>query len=418
MENPSQKYDVIIIGGGPSGMMAALSVMKHHPEFSVAIIDRTFELGRKVLVTGAGRGNLTNSNLKQHPEKPYHGNQEFIASVFSQFPYDNILKFFDELGVPLYEEKKTNKGKMFPVIDHAKTIRDILLDEITQHNITVIVNTIVTAMSRQGDKWIVTGGDVSFSSKYLIVSTGGRTYPSLGSDGTGFDLLKSLGHTIITLVPSAVPVVSKNLLSHLLQGEKMNMEAQVLIDGKPVSRATGDVMFTQYGFSGPAVFDISRDFSVRINREGKSDTTIRLNFFPERTKEEVRVELVKRFTKHPDFPVAHCLWGLLPQKIAGAVCATAKLPIEMVAKNVIDEHVTSLVTILTSFEAEISGTRGWNEAEFTAGGVNTDEVSPTLESKKSHRVYITGEILDVDGPVGGYNLSWAWATGFIAGKLQ
>jgi predicted Rossmann fold flavoprotein len=413
----STLYDVVIIGGGPSGMMAALSVRRRHPEYSVLIIDRTFELGRKLLVTGAGRGNITNINLLHDPEKLYHGDQQFIQSVFTQFPYNDILKFFDGLGVPLYEEKKTNKGKMFPVINHAKTIRDLIVDEVAQEKVTVIVNTTVTTICRSDGQWKISAADIRFLSKYLIISTGGRTYPSLGSDGTGYDLLKSLGHTIISPVPSAVPLVSKNPLSHLLQGEKMTMQAEAVIDGKPVSRATGDVMFTQYGYSGPAVFDISRDISIRINREGKQDTKIRLHFFPGKTPDELTDELIRRFAKHPGFPVAHCLWGLLPQKVAGAVCAAAKLPIDMVAKNIKDVHIKLLIGILTSFEADVTGTRGWNEAEFTAGGVDTHEMSSTLESKKVSRLYIAGELLDVDGPVGGYNLSWAWASGFVAGKL-
>jgi predicted Rossmann fold flavoprotein len=132
----------------------------------------------------------------------------------------------------------------------------------------------------------------------------------------------------------------------------------------------------------------------------------------------LKSELDKRFAKHPGLPVAHCLWGLLPQKAAGAVCAAAKLPVDLSAQHLTQEQIQQIITILTSFEAVVTGTRGWNEAEFTAGGVDTAEIcADTLESKKAKHIYFAGEILDVDGPVGGYNLSWAWASGFVAGRL-
>ncbi len=412
-------YDVVIIGGGPAGMMAAISAKTHHPEASVVIIDRTFEIGRKFLTAGAGRGNLTNSNLRNGPDGHYFGDQEKIRDVFSSFGYTDIMAFFEKLGLPMYEEKKTGKGKIFPVIDHAKTVRDMLVDYLKEMGVEVMCSTAVIDIVRADPLWHVLTEKERYQTTNVIISAGGKTYPALGSDGTGYELARSMGHTITGPVPSAVPVVCKNMLSHLLQGEKADMRATSIIAGRDVTTAVGDVMFTQYGLSGPAILDISRDYSIRINREGKNDCRIRLSFFPSRTTEEVKEEISKRWELHPTYPVANTLWGLLTQKVSGAVCAAARISKETVAARLTDSEKKTLLEVMTAFESDIVGTRGWNEAEFTAGGVDLVDIdSKTMQSMRSPHLYFAGEVLDVDGHVGGYNLSWAWATGWIAGKLK
>lgn len=412
-------FDVAIIGGGAAGIMAALSVKFHHPAYSVVIFDRTFELGRKLLTAGAGRGNLTNSNLGNGPAGFFHGDMSFITSIFNQFGYPDILKFFDNLGVPVYEEKKTNKGKIFPVIDHAKTVRDVLVDALLEKGISIFYSTSVSMITKYRDVWNIVSDKGDYGARVIILSAGGKTYPALGSDGSGYTIAASLGHTIIAPIVSAVPIVSKNLLSHLLQGEKIVMQSTAVIGGQDKTTAIGDVMFTQYGFSGPAILDISYDISVRIHREGKRDTGVRLSFFPNTSAGDVKKILEERWQKHPTYLVTHNLWGLLTQKISGAVCAVAEIPKERLSGEVTREEFDRLIQTLISFTADVTDTRGWNEGEFTAGGVDTAEIDPhALASKKVKGLYFAGEIINVDGMVGGHNLSWAWSSGWVAGKIQ
>ena len=344
MYNDQPSFDVIIIGGGPAGMMAALSVKIHHPDFSVAILDKTFELGRKFLTSGAGRGNLTNVNLENGPQGYFYGDQAFIQSVFSQYGYTDIMSFFAELGVPTYEEKKTSKGKIFPNIDNAKTVRDMFVDVLKEKGIAIFCSEIISSLFKSEDTWRVKTNDRELSARFVILSTGGKTYPALGADGSGYALAERLGHTIITPVVTAVSVVSKNLLSHYMQGEKMVMQVTSVISGQDMTTAIGDVMFTQYGFSGPAIFDVSHDISIRINRDGVKDVSVRFSFFPHMTPMEVREILQKRLEKHRLLPVAHSLWGLFTEKAAGAICAVAELSKERLAGELTKDEYKGFYT--------------------------------------------------------------------------
>lgn len=424
-------YNLIIIGGGAAGIMAAISAKRNHPEYSVAILDRTFALGRKILVCGAGRCNLTNINLDKSIEDHYYGaSKEFISSIFEQFGYQDIIKFFADLGIEVYTERKTNIGKIFPVTDQAKTVTSLLEDELDRLGVEILLNTDVTKISKDSSGMFIIDaskltqegkveGGVSFNSEFLIISAGGKTYPALGSNGSGYTLLELLGHNLITPVPSALPIVSKNRLSQELQGVKMEIEVTTIIDGKEIKTRSDDVMFTQYGLSGPAILNISREISIHINRESKSGVQIKLNFFPGKSSSEVKEYLNDRWKKRPSQTLEKSLFGIFPNKISSSILKVLGFDINRKVEDLRDNEKDFLASKLTNYIVDIQGTRGWNEAEFTAGGIDTNEVNQgTLESKLMKDLYFCGEILDVDGDVGGFNLSWAWSSGNVAGKLQ
>jgi predicted Rossmann fold flavoprotein len=425
-------YDLIIIGGGAAGIMAAISSKRNNPNLSVAIIDRTFALGRKILVCGAGRCNITNVNLDKSIEGHYYGaSTDFIQSIFSQFSYKEILNFFDELGIGLYVERKTNIGKLFPVTDQAKTVTALLEDELDRLGVDVFLNTEVSEIKTKkinpkiqnnfevNTQNLETKEFVIHNSSFVILSAGGKTYPALGSNGSGYHLVEKLGHNIIKPVPSALPVVSKNPLSQELQGTKLEIEVTSIIDGKELKTRTDDVMFTQYGLSGPAILNISREISIHINRENKSNVSIKLNFFPGKSYEEAMQFLKDRWSRRPNQSLEKSLFGIFPNKIPSAILKVLKLDKDLEVSKLSNQQIELLVKGLTGYIVPVNGTRGWNEAEFTAGGIDTKEVNEkTLESKIVPNLFFCGEILDVDGDVGGFNLSWAWSSGHVAGKLR
>jgi len=407
-------YDICIIGGGAAGMMAAFSAREHHKDASIVIVDHTFELGRKILVAGAGRGNLTNANVEDDDYVHFHGNPNVIKEIFSQYNGKKIQTFFENLGVPLYEEQKTGRGKIFPIVDNAKTVRDILVDELQKQHIEILTSTEVTGISQKEHGWNISTDKDDILSQSLILACGGMTYPSLGSNGLGYILARSIGHTIVEPVPSAVPLVTKSVLCHFLQGERITMEVST-----KEHTYVGDVLFTQYGISGTAIFDISRDISIQLNRQHTHSVPLYLSFFPLVGKNEVLEIVEKRLLRDPHQSVARSLWGLFTVKVANALCAAANIQKETTASTLTQEEKMNLVSTLTRYELTITGTRGWNEAEFTSGGVAMDEVDTrTLASKKVPHLYIAGELLDIDGDVGGYNLSWAWASGWVAGQCK
>jgi predicted Rossmann fold flavoprotein len=318
----------------------------------------------------------------------------------------------------MYEETKNSRGKIFPIINNARTVREILVDKLIELSVEVKLGLQIQQINLSENVWKILSRDTNLTARSLILTAGGKTYPSLGSDGSGYMLTQSIGHKIIEPVPCAVPLVSKNQLSHFLQGETVKMKVISVIGGKITDESTGEVMFTQYGFSGPAIFDVSRNISLRLNRGKISDVKLRLSFLPDMTADEIKAEINQRISNHPKLPLAHAFYGLLTVKSSGAVCAVSNISKDRLAGDITGPEKDRLMNVLTDFQTDILQTRGWNEAEFTSGGIDTGEIdSHTLASKLNQSLYFAGEIIDVDGMVGGYNLSWAWASGWIAGKL-
>ncbi len=427
-------HDLIIIGGGAAGQMAAISAKRANPKLKVAILDRTFALGRKILVCGAGRCNVTNINLDKSIDNHYYTNNPgFPNNALTKFGYQDILNFFDDLGVNLYVEQKTDIGKLFPTTDQAKTITGVLEEELRLLGVEVHLLTQVEKITkarnskiedRKKEEFMIetlkldqAGHPLSqetFTAEKIILSAGGKTYPALGSNGSGYSIAESFGHKIIEPVPSALPLVSKNPLSHFLQGMKLEAEVTSIINGKRIKTRTDDVMFTQYGLSGPAILNISREISIHINREQKSGVEVEINFLPGKN---IRSELEKRWKARPELTLEKSLYGLFPNKFAEALPRAIQLDHTKAVKDLSAAETHRLIESLSAFKIKIDGTRSWNEAEFTAGGVDTRDVNPdTLESKLTPGLFFCGEILDVDGDVGGFNLSWAWSSGNLAGK--
>lgn len=413
----TEQYSKIIIGGGAAGIMAAIFAKQKSPKARVAIIDQSFALGRKILISGAGRCNLTNVNLEKNYLDKYFGNKAIIEGVFKQFGYQEIIIFFNSLGLEVYEEMKSGAGKIFPKNDSAKAVVALLQSKLEQLGVEIIFNTVVNKIKKDKNGFIISANSNQYSAEKVIIAAGGKCYPALGSDGSGYELARAFGHKIIEPVPSGVSLVGKNFLSQALQGTKIEAEIKALVNGKQIVQACGDVLFAQYGLSGMAILLVSRDLSIALNREEAKEVSVILNFLPGKNTEQAKKYLLERFNKNPEQTIEQNLWGIFPIKFVSAILKIAKIGTSVEIGKLRNLEIEKLLDVLINYEVNITGTRGWNEAEFTAGGVATAEVNPkTLESKLMPGLYFCGEVLDIDGEIGGYNLSWAWASGAVAGR--
>jgi len=354
--------------------------------------------GKKILASGNGRCNLLNDNLDESFYS--RSSRSLVKSIFKKYGKDKILGFFEELGLKTYSEH----GRIFPITNQSSSVLKVLEMEQTRLAIPVELNFTVDHVSFSKGKFLVrqkTGK--SIECEKLIIAGGGRSYPALGSDGSSYALAGQLGHRIIEPVPAAVPLVIKDRLCHLLQGQKIFAKVKALIDGKTACESAGDLLFTKYGLSGTAIIDVSEEISIAINREKKDNVFISVDMVPFMNNDILEDEIADRVKRGiiPEDLIA----GILPNKFGLALK-------ESLAKDDTDDIVVSLKNRLF----KVLETRGWNEAEFTCGGVDTNEVNEvTLESKLVNGLYFAGEVIDVCGRRGGYNLAWAWASGLAAG---
>lgn len=391
-----QRLKVAIVGGGASGIVAAISAGRLGDK--VVLCEKMPRLGKKILASGNGRCNLSNENLDSS-----HYNtrsQDLVRSIFERFGRDSISEFFSSLGVKLYSEE----GRIFPVTDQSATVLRALELELSRLSIPVDLNFDVAHIDESMGKYtLISKTGKRIECEKIVIACGGRSYPSFGSDGSGFQLARRFNHSIVEPVPSCVPVLTKNPLCHALQGQKIPATGKAVIGGEVLAEAGGELLFTKYGLSGTVILDVSRPISIALNRSAKKSAEIVVDIAPFMSTDELRNELIKR-TKEKRTQ-DDMLVGILPNKFGPAL------------KKMIDiKNADKTAAFLKAIRFKVDGTRGWNEADFTAGGVDTREVNAyTLGSKLAQDVYFAGEVLDVDGERGGYNLAWAWASGYVAG---
>ena len=403
-------YDVIVIGGGAAGMMAAITAKRRRA--SVLVCEKMPKLGTKLLITGAGRCNLLNETLD--PSFYNSGGQVLVASVLGQFGKDAMLQFFKELGLAVYADET---GRIFPVTNQAASVLKVLEMELERLKIVVDLGCEIQSVRpvKNGFEVRARSGEAETGRK-IILCAGGKSYPALGADGNGYTLAAAFGHKILEPVPSTVALVVKDPWCHALQGQKVRVSVTSGIQGKEIRTATGELLFTQYGLSGTAILDVSDEISVAVNRARAANVSVAVDFIPFMEEKELLAELsgrLERGIRREDLTE-----GLLPHKLSAVVLGEKEISRHHKEKGA-DPFIQALVRTLKHKEFKVSGTRGWNEAEFTAGGVRVEDVDPvTLESKLQPGLYFAGEILDVQGRRGGYNLAWAWASGAVAGKTK
>jgi len=404
-------FDIAVVGGGAAGLVAAVSGARRGA--AVTVLERLPRAGKKLLATGGGRCNLLNENLAAPAF--ISSDPGLVASVLDRFGKMEIRAFFEGLGLRLQTEED---GRVYPVTNQASSVLKVLELEVGRLGVSVAADfeaADITASS--GGFSVASAAGRTVEARAVILAGGGKSYPALGSNGSCYALAGRFGHSLVPPVPSAVPLLVKDPMCHALQGQKLMVRAVSLIAGQAGQKAEGELLFAQYGLSGTAALDVSESLSIAVNRDGTRDTAVIVDLVPFMSEEDLTAELSRRMEagwSAKDFGA-----GLLPEKFALVMPQFLRNSGASAGNLSHGEAARRLAAALKSKKFAVQGTRGWNEAEFTSGGVDAREIKPrTLESKLRRGLYFAGEVLDVQGGRGGYNLAWAWASGFVAGLTE
>jgi len=404
------KSKIIVIGGGASGMVAAIFAARLGAK--VTILERKDKIGRKILATGNGRCNLTNKNVAIQHYYSVREDQNFLSKILSEFDVEKTLGFFSELGIDVVEKEE---GRLYPRSDQASSVVSVLLLELERLKVDIRCDEQVNAIEIGDNIKVLTDNSKYYCNK-LIVATGGKSCPDLGSNGSGFELAKSFGHTIKQTFPSLVQLQTDYPYLKQLKGTKVIGTVQLLNDqNELIKEERGEILFTDYGISGPPVLQISRDASYYY--ENHLDTYVLIDLIPEQSIEQLDVLLTNRFSIMPTKSAENTLIGFINNRLIMPILKSSEISASKKAGDITKEERKRIVQCLKNVSMKVTGTQDWNNSQVTAGGVKLSEVNiNNLVSKKAKSIYLCGEILDVDGICGGYNLQWAWSSGAVAGK--
>lgn len=401
--------DIVVVGAGAAGLMAAVVAARTDPGLRVVAVDGARKIGAKILVSGGGRCNVTNEVVS--PDDFTGGSRNSIRKILGRFTVDDTVAFFEKLGVEL---KREQGGKLFPTTDSAQTVLDALLDATHAASAEVLHPFRVDRIDRQGDAFRIHAGGATLDAARVVLSTGGKSLPRTGSDGGGYALARALGHsTTPEVFPALVPLLLPN--GHpLTKLSGLSAPARLTVAGSTGKRSTsveGSLLCTHFGLSGPAALDVSRHLlNARFDDVG---TGLFCDWLPDEAPEAFEEALQE---DGPQTPYGR-LRRRLPERLAAAIFERAAVPIDTPAAELPRKSRRALVETAKRWPLEITGDRGWNFAEVTAGGVPLDEIDPTkMASRRSPGLYLCGEICDVDGRIGGFNFQWAWASGAVAGR--
>ena len=391
-----------IIGGGASGMAAALAAARSGNE--VLLFERQARVGRKLLATGNGRCNLTNLHASSNG---YHGEDaSFAHGALTAFSVKKTLNWFQDLGLYTVAEES---GRVYPYSDQANSVVDVLRFALQQPNVRLLTGFEVTRVRKTAEGFLVESKEEKYTCDRLIIACGGLAGTKLGGSMSGYQLLRSLGHHVTRLRPALVQVKSSWGGCVSLKGVRANCHAMICHDGALYSQSTGELQFTDYGLSGPVIFEISRDV---CQKSGK--WICKLDFLPNVTEESLMQELRRR--KQREIPAEELLTGILHNRLGRVLLQAAGIRGQKPVADLTDGEIRDVCEKVKSFEVPLTETMGMDSAQVTAGGVVTAEFDPdTMQSRIVPGLYACGEVLDIDGDCGGYNLQWAWSSGTVAG---
>ncbi|ODP26276.1 uncharacterized protein PTI45_04116 [Paenibacillus nuruki] len=411
-------YDIIVIGGGSAGLMASVAASEDGAQ--VLLVDKGNKLGRKLGISGGGRCNVTNAKEIDDLIKYIPGNGRFLYSALANFSNRDIMTFFENMGIQLKEE---DNGRMFPVSDKAKTVVDALINKVRSQGVQIRTNsTVDEVLYDQGQAVGVRlrSGEV-FHSRAVIIAVGGKSVPQTGSEGDGYAWAEQAGHTITDLYPTEVPMTSPEpfIQSKELQGLSLRNIGLTVWNpkGKKLIYHDGDMIFTHFGISGPTALRCSQYVVKALKKFPVTSIMVTLDLFPDKSVDDVYNETLALAETDSKKAIKNVLKGYLPERMIPLILSKSGLEDDITFYNIPRQLWLEMAKLLKAFPIAMHGTLSIKEAFVTGGGVNLKEVDPkTMESKLMNGLYFCGEVLDIHGYTGGYNITAAFTTGYNAGK--
>ncbi|MFD0589867.1 NAD(P)/FAD-dependent oxidoreductase [Paenibacillus sp. GCM10027627] len=411
-------YDVIVVGAGSSGLMAGVSAAENGAK--VLLLDKGDKLGRKLGISGGGRCNVTNAKELDELIKHIPGNGRYLHSALATFNNRHIIAFFEELGIALKEE---DNGRMFPVSDKAKTVVDALVGKVRSLGATIRTNSPVKRVLYENGAaaGVVLASGETIRAKSVIVAVGGKSVPHTGSTGDGYAWAEDAGHSITELFPTEVPLTSKEsfIRSKELQGLSLRSVSLSVWNakGKRVIEHEGDMIFTHFGLSGPIALRCSQFVVKGLKQSGAGSVLVTIDLLPQLSTDEVYSQSLTLCKNESRKTIKNALKGFFPERLIPLLLQKAGLSEDITFDNIPKQEWLELAKLAKVFPVQVSGTLSIEEAFVTGGGVNLKEIDPkTMQSKFMNGLYFCGEILDIHGYTGGYNITAAFTTGYSAGK--
>jgi len=412
----SDTCDIAIIGAGAAGLAAAIYAAEADRRARVVLLDGAKKVGAKILVAGGGRCNVTHDHVTSDD---FNGSRTFVRHVLAAFNEKDAVKWFAALGVEL---KREDTGKLFPVTDSARTVLDALLHRCAELRIELREEHRVNRIDPEPrtpnpePRFLISHSQGTLAARRVIMATGGKSLPLTGSDGGGWSIVQSLGHTVTPTYPALVPLVLEPSFFHAaISGLSLDVELSTFAHGKLADRRTGSLLWTHFGISGPVVMDASRHWTLAAATGAKPRMTC--SFLPGLDFAAAEKLILDHAQRHAKRLLAPSLGALLPQRLVDVLLRHARIDGEVPLNQLSRDDRRSLVHALTALELPVLRDRGWNYAEVTAGGVPLNEVHHRdMQSRRVPGLFLVGEMLDCDGRIGGFNFQWAWSTGYLAGR--
>ena len=404
------RSDLVVVGAGAAGLATAIFAARAAPHLRVRCLDGARRVGAKILVSGGSRCNVTNREVTERDF--WGGSSRVVRNVLRAFPAERAAAFFEELGVRLHEEED---GKLFPDTNTSRTVLDALLNEAAGRGVTVETGQRVTVVHKTGDVFELSIDSATTTARAVAIATGGRSLPKTGSDGAGYDLVRRLGHGYVETTPALAPLMLDGDTYARLAGVSHRAILDLRMNAGKTRRLEGSLLWTHFGMSGPVVLNMSRHWHRAILDGASPDVLV--NLVPGESFESLETWWLEQERERPRAQVTTIVATRVPSAVADVWLDVAGIGSDVTMAHLARDARRRLIRALVEAPVAVVDSRGYGYAEVTAGGIPLDEIDPaTMQSRVCPGLYLVGEILDVDGRLGGFNFQWAWSSGWVAGQ--